>query len=516
MISRLYLKNLLSFKEVELEFAPGLVVLTGPSGAGKSVLMQAILAQFGLGSSDARLCEVELRRPRDLHSDAYELEEHLALKSIRKERVAHYIDAQKISRKALRELFSPYVRYLSVRDRGGLESGVLLSLLDESRSAREKPFRKLCREYRKRYATFAARRAELERILAEEREWEEKREFARYEIEKIDALAPKEGEYEELLTIKRRLSRIEKINEALEQASGVFDLEERVQELFALAEKEADYFSDAMNQLRADFEEIESLSEELAEVEIESVLERLEALSGLIRRHGSITEALAYRDAKARELESYEHIERDKSALREYLALEERELEVLARRLSQERRQEAQRTAEALEAVLRKLRLPALRFRFETQPLGSEGVDRIELDLEGSAASTLSGGEFNRLRLALMSVTLEGTKGGEGVIFLDEIDANVSGDESIAIAELIEGLSRIYQVFAISHQPHLSARADQHILVRKEGDESRALSLESEERVREIARIVSGEQADAEATAFARKLLNDRKKEPRR
>ncbi len=507
MISRLFLKDLLTFKEVELEFTPGLVVFTGPSGAGKSVLMQAILAQFGIGSAEAKLCEIEAVRPKGLRSDAYELEERIALKSIRKERVAHYIDGQKISRKALRELFAPYVRYLSVRDRGGLESATLIGLLDVSRSGGDSSYKKLLKEYRKRFRLFSRKRDELERILEEERELAERKEFARFEIEKIDSIAPKEGEYEELLTIKQQLSRIDKIREAMERAAPIFDLEERVQELFALAGKEADYFSDAMNQLRADFEELENLSEELAEVEIEGVLERLEALSALIRRHGSVVEALEYREAKAKELEGYENIERDKSALLSYLELEERELAILAQRISRGRREEARRVAEALQHPLKKLRLPTVTFRFENSKMDSDGIDRIDLDLEGSGASTLSGGEFNRLRLALMSVTLEGTKRGEGVIFLDEIDANVSGDESIAIAEMIAKLAEVYQIFAISHQPHLSARAHQHILVRKEGDLSRAESLEDEERLREITRIISGEKADEEALAFARKLL---------
>ncbi len=511
MISRLYLKDLLSFKEVELEFAPGLVVLTGPSGAGKSVLMQAILAQFGIGAAEAKLCEIEVERPGGLRSDAYELEDRIALKSIRKERVAHYIDAQKISRKALRELFAPYVRYLSVRDRGGLESATLVELLDRSRCVRDTSYKKLLKEYRKRFRIFSRKRDELERILQEERELAERREFARFEIEKIDAIAPKEGEYEELLTVKQQLSRIDKIREAMERALPIFDLEERVEELFALAGKDTDYFSDAMNQLRADFEELENLSEELAEVEIEGVLERLEALSALIRRHGSVAEALKYREAKARELEGYENIERDKSALLSFLELEERELSILAQRIAQGRRQEAQRVTEALISPLTKLRLPRVAFRFEKTEMGPDGIDRIDLDLEGSAASTLSGGEFNRLRLALMSVTLEETKKGEGVIFLDEIDANVSGDESIAIAEMIAKLAEVYQILAISHQPHLSARAQQHILVRKVGSQSRAESLEEEERLREISRIISGENADAEATAFAQKLLQSRK-----
>ncbi|WP_457607542.1 AAA family ATPase [Nitratifractor sp.] len=506
MISRLYLKDLHSFREVELEFVPGLVVLTGPSGAGKSLLMQAILANLGIGAPEARLSEIEMTRPAGLRSEEYELDETIALKAIRRERATHYLEGQKISRKKLRELLAPYVRYLSVRDSKGLESGALLEMLDRSRASRERSYKKLLREYRKRFGTFQAKSRELACLEAEERERAEQLEFARYEVEKIDAIAPKDGEYEELLRIKQQLSRIDKIREAMERASAIFEMEEPVHELFTLADREADYFSDAMNQLRVDFEEIEVLSDELAEVDIEGVLERLEQLSGLIRRYGSIPEALAYREEKAAELERGERVEEDRSALRTYLELEGRELAVLAARLSEERRKEALEVEKRLRPYLEKLRLPALSFSFDRVEMGAEGIDRIGLDLSGAGAEALSGGEFNRLRLALMTVTMEGGSGGGEVIFLDEIDANVSGDESIAIAEMIERLAGSYQIFAISHQPHLSARADQHILVRKEEGESVARSLEEEGRVREISRIVGGERPDVEALAFAEKL----------
>jgi DNA repair protein RecN (Recombination protein N) len=92
------------------------------------------------------------------------------------------------------------------------------------------------------------------------------------------------------------------------------------------------------------------------------------------------------------------------------------------------------------------------------------------------------------------------------VVILDEIDANVSGDESIAIAEMIADLSQAYQVFAISHQPHLAAQADQHIFIARDAD-SFAVELDTEGRIREIARIIGGEEADDEAVAFARKLM---------
>ena len=106
-----------------------------------------------------------------------------------------------------------------------------------------------------------------------------------------------------------------------------------------------------------------------------------------------------------------------------------------------------------------------------------------------------------------MATTID-TKRSEGILILDEIDANVSGDESIAIAEMIATLSTAYQIFAISHQPHLAAKADQHILVTKENEESRVEVLDENKRVQEIARIIAGEQPTTQAMEFAKKLRN--------
>jgi DNA repair protein RecN (Recombination protein N) len=105
-----------------------------------------------------------------------------------------------------------------------------------------------------------------------------------------------------------------------------------------------------------------------------------------------------------------------------------------------------------------------------------------------------------------MVVSLSGVK-ESGVLILDEIDANVSGDESIAIANMIAKLSNVYQIFAISHQAHLASKANQHLLVSKERGESRVTLLNKEGRVAEIARIIGGEKPNDEATLFAKKLL---------
>jgi DNA repair protein RecN (Recombination protein N) len=503
MIRRLLLRDLLSFREVRLEFVPGLVVLTGPSGAGKSLLMQAILANLGHGNSEAKLCELEMDLPAGMEAEDLLLEDPLVIRALRRERVRYTLNDQQISRRRLTELLAPRVDYLSVRDRGGFENERLLELLDGVAGG-EEPFPLLREEYGRRYRIFREKERELERILAEEKEMADRIEFARFEIDKIASIDPKEGEYEELLAIKQRLSRLDRIKETAQRAAAIFETEQSVEELFGLMERDGSYFTEAMNQLRIDLEEVESLAEELEEVDVEEVLDRLEKLSALIRRHGSISEALAYKAAREEELAGYEHLEADKSGLERFLAEEREALEALAAELSRGRREAAERIAERIAPILERLKLPPLTFDFETVPLGERGSDRVDLRLEDSGTATLSGGEFNRLRLALMSVAAEGSE--PRIIVLDEIDANVSGDESIAIAEMIDTLARRHQVFAISHQPHLSARAHQHILVRREGGVSVAESLDEEGRIREIARIVSGEGADEEATAFAAKL----------
>ena len=506
MIERLYIKELLSFNEVELEFHKGLVVFTGPSGAGKSVLMSAILSSFGYGVlSNARLCEVLVKKPKSLKSQSYELEDEITLKMIKKEKLRCFINGQNISKKALKDIFFPYVQYLSVRDKSVFESDILISMLDSSLLAKDKSFTKLLREYKKRYKNYKEKAQELMQIKDNEAKLAELIEFATYEVDKIEKIDPKLGEDEELMQIKRQLSRIDKIKESLTTAMDIFLAEGAVEEVYRLLEKDASHFTEALNQVRVDFEETELLTSELEDMNVEEVLDRLSDITSLQQRYGSIEEALQYKDMKKKELEGYKNIEQDKSVLESFLNMEYMELSTLARQISNYRKKEAKELEEVLEGYLSTLKLSPLSFIFDVKSLDNNGLDMLDIMLGGSSATTLSGGEFNRVRLALMASTIRGKK-DKGVLILDEIDANVSGDESIAIANMITKLSKVYQIFAISHQPHLSANADQHIVVTKDDIGSQAIELSSNGRVDEISRIIAGENPTTEAIEFARKL----------
>ncbi len=507
MINRVFLKNLISFDEVEIELEKGLVVLSGPSGAGKSLFMNSILSTFGYGTAEAALCEVLVTKPQKLVNEAFELEDEITLKTIKKEKVRYSIDGQNISKKVLNGMFSPFVQFLSVRDKSGFESADLLKLIDNELLSKDKSFKKLFKEYSSRYANYKVKLTQLEKIKADESKLLELIEFTEFEIEKIESVKPIAGEDESLLKVKHQLSRIDKVNDALEGANGIFSFEESVSEVYRLLDKDDSVFSEMMNQLRADFEDIESLSEELAEVDIEAVLDRLEKISSLKNRYGSIEEAIEYVELKKKELEGYQNIEQDKSMLASFLNMEFSELSTLAGKISFTRKEKALVLQKPLKKYLAELKLPALEFVFTSNGLDASGQDSVEVNMNGSTANRLSGGEFNRVRLALMVVALSGVKEG-GVLILDEIDANVSGDESIAIANMIAKLSEVYQIFAISHQAHLASKAKQHLLVSKSKNKSKVTLLNKKGQVSEIARIIGGEKPNAEAVNFSEKLLS--------
>jgi len=507
LIERLYFRDLVTFKEVELEFDQGLVVLSGPSGAGKSVLMSSILSSFGYSTKGAAsLCEVNLTKPLSLNNEVFELEDNLTIKTLKKEKLRYFIDGQNISKKVLNEMFEPYVKYLSVRDKGGFESETLLEMIDNELTAKDKTYKKSLKEYKKRYENYKIKTEQLRKIEEDEAKLAELIEYANYEIEKITSIDPKIGEEEKLLKVKQQLSRIDKIKDALNSANEIFVSESSVEEVYRLLDKDVSLFSEMMNQLRSDFEDTETLADELEEVNVEEVLDRLGDLTTLKNRYGSIEEALAYKKAKIEELAGYKNIEQDKSMLESFLHIEFTELNIIASRISQSRKKESKVVENVLKDHLEILKLPALTFNFDITSLNPNGVDSVDVMLGSSRTDTLSGGEFNRVRLALMATTIPKKGSRQGILILDEIDANVSGDESIAIAEMIAKLSLVYQIFAISHQPHLSAQADQHIVVTKEGTSSKVEILNDVGRVEEIARIIGGENPTLQALEFAKKL----------
>lgn len=506
MIERFYLKEFLTFKEAEMEFHPGLVVFTGPSGSGKSILMRSILSSVGLDNVDAQICESNVCWQIAEEEYGIANEPSNVFRQVKKEKTRYFINSQSTSRSSMEAISGEYLRHLSLKDYSDFEPSALLRRIDERIAARDPAYRGIVETYAARYAEHKKLSDELRVIEEQEKRLSELKEFAAYEISKIDAIAPRIGEDEELSLIKKQLSKKEKIEKAIAQAEAIFAHEGHVSAALALLEADSAFFDDAMNELRHVFETSMERMVELEEVDVEQVLDRIEQIAEIKRRYGSVEEALSYRDQKARELESYETIEHSKEELVRAVASLKSQMDETAALLSNTRHAELPSMRESLNGYLSMLYLREATLELEAAEPHPLGRDKALLGLSGTKLDKLSSGEFNRLRLALLALGVETMQEKGGVLMLDEIDANLSGEESMSVAKVLRHLSKKYQIFVISHQPQLTSMGEQHFLVYKDGD-SRVRELSAEERIEEIARIISGESISEEATRFARELF---------
>ena len=508
LINRVYLKECLSFKEVDLEFKKGLNIFTGPSGAGKSILMQAILSLFALSEVKANLGEIQLDN-LNFSDESYDisLDDDIVIKSIKKEKVRYFLNNQTISKKNLNNLSTMLIKHLNLKDTSEFDSHKLVFFLDKLTSKNKKEFVEIKSSFDTLYLDFLQIKRELKKILEDENKLEDLKEFAKFEIDKIEQINPSIDEYEELNLIKKRLSKKEKIEVAIKKASGIMEFNQNVTNALELMEVDSSFFDEAMNELNNVFEKFNDSLYELEDINIENVLDRIEKLASLQKRFSSIEECLKYKEQKKKELESYENISFQKEKLeKDYKRINE-ELSVLSLEISKYRTATSLILENKINEYLKFLYLSNAKIILEEKQLDNSGIDNILFELNGVSLETISSGEYNRLRLALLTSMSEFDIVDNGILFLDEIDANLSGKESDAISKVLIKLSKSYQIFAISHQPQLTSSANQHFLVDKHNGISNVKLLNEKERINEIARMISGENITSEALEFAKNLL---------
>lgn len=513
MISRLFIKNHLSFESCELSFGKGLNVFTGVSGAGKSVLMKALLSAFGLSEAIAQVVEIDAFCTLGL--DDISDESPNVFKVLKQNSARYFLNSQSISKKNLSSACASFVRFLGAKESGEFENSALLGLVDAL--VGEKNFAKNKADFASIFKELSSAKAELEKLKTDESHVEELKELASFEINKISQINPKIGELEELSELKKCLSKRDKIEQAWDSASGIFELESAVIRALELCEYDSAFFSDAMNELRS---AKESLSfEEMSDDEIEGVLDRIEALSGLERRYGSIERALEVLASKKAELEKLEKIEFEKTHLQNKVNELNSSANALASEISKARKKALPKLEAKLNEYLEKMYLPALFLGLKESTISELGLDKVEVNLGAVNLKNISSGELNRLRLAFIATSAElrasrnsripsTAKNQIGVLILDEIDANLSGKEAMSVASVLEMLGQSYQIFAISHQPQLSSKAAHHFLIEKKGEISSVRELSKDEREHELARMISGEHVSQEAKDFAKKLLD--------
>ena len=197
MIERLRVKNQLSFKEVDVSFSKGLIAFTGPSGAGKSVFMQAILSLFGQSEANASSVEAVITDKIDLEKFGLNNDEINIFKYTKEKSTRYFINTQSVSKKSMSEISNSFLNSLAVRDSEEFENERLITLLDAL--IKEPLHVKQVEEFTRLFLEYKKLKSRLEKIEEKERKIEELKEFASFEITKIDDVCPKIGEDEELM-----------------------------------------------------------------------------------------------------------------------------------------------------------------------------------------------------------------------------------------------------------------------------------------------------------------------------
>lgn len=216
--------------------------------------------------------------------------------------------------------------------------------------------------------------------------------------------------------------------------------------------------------------------------------------------------ALEHLKKRKEDLENYEKLSFNKENLQKELKILREQINNSANEITKYRNKYLNTFLNRLKFYCNSLMLNTPLISLESKAIDENGADLLCIKLKDSSIATLSAGEFNRLKLAILCINMEYKK-QKGILILDEIDANLSGIESESVARILAFLAKDYQIFAISHQSHMSIFADNHYLVKRGTNNSKIELLNKEGRINEIARMISGEEITKEAILFAQNKL---------
>ncbi|MBP7147162.1 MAG: DNA repair protein RecN [Acidobacteria bacterium] len=559
MLRQVRIENLVLAREVVLEFAPGLNLITGETGAGKSLIVGAVALALG-ARGDAGM--VRQGEERALVEALFEIGDRPDIQQrlqragfgvgggellVRREvgsdgRSRGFINGATATIAMLRDLLSGLVEmhgqhepqtllqpdlHRAILDRFGGHDELLADVRRESTAIRE----------------IDARLAEL----AERARVRESRiDLLRFRLGEFDSVCPRAGEEQQLRAERDRLRHAEELGDALRAAhelvyegegAAVDKAHAAARRLRAQAAHGSLYveladrlddvhaqLGDISSDLRSAIEEVAPDPARLAEVE-----ERLVALERLRRRFDGapLEDIIPGAESMRRELD--ELVGQGESA--EQLARQREEhlraYGEAAARLTAARRDAAESLTRAVGGLLGELMMPSAALEvaitpgepneLAALPSGAEGVDQVELLLAanpGEPARPLrkvaSGGEISRVMLALDICLEEGLP--RRTLLFDEVDQGIGGDAAERLGEFLARVARLHQVICITHLPPVAARAERHVQVTKKQKAGRTVAVvkvleHDDERIEEIARMLGGSVVTDAARRHAEAML---------
>ncbi|HJT44029.1 MAG TPA: DNA repair protein RecN [Rhizomicrobium sp.] len=546
MLAALTIRDIVLIEQAALEFAPGLNVLTGETGAGKSILLDSLgLAVGNRGRASVRAGAAQgsatalfepdkthaawaVLRDQDMEADG-EIVLRRTLAGDGKSRA--FINDQAVGVGLLKDVGSLLLEVHGQQDdRGLFDTATHRVLLDGFGSLNGD-----AQTVAALYGEWAAARSALEDLQALAERAQAEADFVRAAAGELSDFAPQEGEEEKLAgerALMMNAARIvEEVSSALESLSGERGAETGlVQALKKLSRMNPQARAIAAPAETA-LEQAYALAEE-ARRELDSLLSRLDtdtgalerseerlfALRALARKYGVTPDQLpATRDAYAAKQQALiSGGDQIKQAQARVAAAHQAYL-TAARKLSKSREGAARKLEAAVAAELMPLKLGHAKFRVALEKLDDDrgtvsGLERIAFEVatvEGAAfgglARIASGGELARFSLAL-KVALAQVSSPAAMVF-DEVDRGVGGAVADAVGERLQRLAETTQVLLVTHSPQVAARAARHFRISRIKDKTKIELLDDDQRLEEIARMLSGANVTAEARAAAKRLM---------
>ena len=545
MLRSLDIRDVLIIDRLELNFQPGLNVLTGETGAGKSILLDALGFVLGWrGRADLvrqGAAQGEVIAVFDLpHGHAaravleaagFEADDDLILRRTNSAdgRKTAYVNDRRASGEVLRDLSDTLVELHGQHDdRGLLNARGHRQLLDTFAAFDLAALRTAWRARSDALRTLSDAETRLAAIRSEE-------DFLRHAVAELNKLDPKPGEEATLDTARRSMQASARIREDISRAHTVLEqgadpaLQDALKWLTGTVDKadgQLDTALAALERAMAELSDAQSGVEaclralNFDESALEKLEERLFAIRALARKYNVLPDNLgAHADTLRARLEALDGGERGLIKLKQSAAMTEADYTRRAEAMTQARRQAGTRLDAAMAAELAPLKMERAVFRTEFEPTqpGPDGQDEVTLTVAtnpGAPAGPLnriaSGGELSRFLLAL-KVCLTGQTPGLTLIF-DEIDRGVGGATAYAVGRRLAQLATGAQILVVTHSPQVAALGAHHWRVEKRVEDDVTLStvtpLNPQARIEEIARMLAGDTITEAARAAARALLN--------
>ncbi|MBR6640387.1 MAG: DNA repair protein RecN [Muribaculaceae bacterium] len=551
MLESLHISNYALIDNLDIDFHNGFNIITGETGAGKSIILGALSLILG-GRADTKV--IRNNEKKSVIEAIFSIKDYPSLKKIcddndiewdnlqcilRREiapngRSRAFVNDSPVSLSQLSDIAIQLVDIHSQHQNLLLASpDYQLNIIDNlaGNNDRLKEYHQLYQEYVNTVRQLKETRRAIEKGVADE-------DFTRFQLEQLEEINLVAGEQEDLEREREILSNMTSIKETLYSAlEALTNGKSNVLSLLSSAVDDCEDLENVLedeNNLTERLEtariEIQDIAETLSQYdsnlnadpqELEKIEDRLNKIYSLEHKHkvSTVDELIAIRDNLQKRLNAIDNSDYTIEQLEKQARQAYKIVLSAAKEISKHRQEEAISFAKLLKERALPLGMKNLQCEIKITPIeiSSTGIDKIEFLFAFNknqqlmpVGNTASGGEISRLMLSIKTIIAD--KMQLPSIIFDEVDTGVSGDIANSMGEMMQSIARNIQVLAITHLPQVASKGNNHYKVFKEDDETSTLTrikeLSIEERVDELALMLSGSTINEAARANARSLLN--------